>query len=120
MLIVNAEIDIRLLVARSSRPRTLTSRWSERRQTDSTAPAVFNTLDPPDIPRRGDLRQPDARKDGLDVASEMLTQEPRQQIVLFSAFVSGEIEYQAALGVRACVGKHDFDLLPELVVLLSR
>jgi hypothetical protein len=41
--------------------------------------------------------------------------------VLFSAYVTPQLEARAGeLGVRACVGKGDFSLLPQLVAQLTR
>jgi YesN/AraC family two-component response regulator len=121
VLIVDDEVDIRLLVRAILESSDLGVEVVGEAVDGNDAMAVFGTLDPPDIPDVVILDNRMPGKDGLDVAAEMLAQEPRQHIVLFSAFVTPEIEERAnALGVRACVGKSDFALLPQLVVQLSR
>lgn len=51
---------------------------------------------------------------GLDVCREILTEDPHQSIVLFSAHLDDELRRAAsALGVRACLSKVDIHLLPE-------
>lgn len=121
VLIVDDEMDIRLLVRTILESSELGVEVVGEAVDGDDAMAVFNTLDPPDVPDVVILDNRMPGKDGLDVAAAMLQQEPRQHIVLFSAFVTPEIEDRAAaLGVRACVGKSDFALLPQLVVQLSR
>lgn len=121
VLIVDDEVDIRVLVRAILESSDLGVEVVAEAVDGDDALAVFGTLDPPDIPDVVILDNRMPGKEGLDVAAEMLEQEPRQHIVLFSAFVTPEIEARAAdLGVRACVGKSDFARLPELVVSLSR
>ncbi len=121
VLIVDDEVDIRLLVRAILEASALGVQVVGEAVDGDDALAVFRTLDPPDVPDVVILDNRMPGKEGLDVAAEMLAQEPRQHIVLFSAFVTPEIEEKAkALGVRACVGKSDFARLPELVVELSR
>ncbi len=121
MLIVDDEVDIRVLVRAILESSGLGVQVVGEAVDGDDALAVFNTLDPPDVPDVVILDNRMPGKEGLEVAAEMLDQEPRQHIVLFSAFVTPEIEERArALGVRACVGKSDFARLPELVVELSR
>jgi CheY-like chemotaxis protein len=53
-----------------------------------------------------DLVLPDL--DGLEVARQILSEQPDQVIVLYSAYLSPEITERAArLGVKACVNKMD-------------
>lgn len=121
VLIVDDEMDIRVLVRAILESSELGVEVVGEAVDGHDALEVFNTLDPPDVPDVVILDNRMPGKDGLEVAAEMLAQEPRQHIVLFSAFVTPEIEERArALGVRACVGKSDFAILPELVVQLSR
>lgn len=121
VLIVDDEVDIRVLVRAILEASELGVQVVGEAVDGDDALAVFRTLDPPDVPDVVILDNRMPGKEGLEVAAEMLAQEPRQHIVLFSAYVTPEIEERAqALGVRACVGKNDFALLPELVVRLSR
>lgn len=58
-----------------------------------------------------DLRMP--RKSGIEAAGEILEEEPEQAIVLFSAFLTDGVREDAErLGIRACLGKDQFDQLP--------
>ena len=121
VLIVDDEVDIRLLVRAILESSDLGVEVVGEAVDGNDALDVFGTLDPPDVPDVVILDNRMPGKEGLEVAAEMLEQEPRQHIVLFSAFVTPEIEERArALGVRACVGKNDFAVLPQLVVDLSR
>jgi YesN/AraC family two-component response regulator len=121
VLIVDDEVDIRLLVRTILESSGLGVEVVGEAVDGNEALTVFRTLDPPDVPDVVILDNRMPGKEGLDVAAEMLAEEPRQHIVLFSAFVTPEIEERAnALGVRACVGKNDFARLPDLVLELSR
>ena len=121
VLIVDDEIDIRLLVRVILESSGLGVEVVGEAGDGLDAMAVYATLDPPEVPDVVILDNRMPGRDGIDVAAEMLEQEPRQHIVLFSAFVTPELEAQArALGVRACVGKADFDRLPQLVGELAQ
>jgi YesN/AraC family two-component response regulator len=51
---------------------------------------------------------------GIEVCAHILTEQPEQRIVLFSAFLSDELRNQAtSLGVRACLSKDEVFRLPE-------
>ena len=121
VLIVDDEVDIRTLVRAILEASDLGVEVVGEAVDGNDALEVFATLDPPEVPDVVILDNRMPGKEGLEVAAEMLAREPRQHIVLFSAYVTPEIEERAAaLGVRACVGKSDFALLPQLVVQLSR
>jgi DNA-binding NarL/FixJ family response regulator len=52
-------------------------------------------------------------RSGLDVAAEILAEQPEQSIILFSAYLDDETVLRAdALGIRACLSKDDYDQLP--------
>jgi DNA-binding NarL/FixJ family response regulator len=52
-------------------------------------------------------------RSGLEVAAEILAEQPDQSIILFSAYLDDETVRQAgALGVRACLSKDHYDQLP--------
>jgi DNA-binding NarL/FixJ family response regulator len=66
-----------------------------------------------------DYRLPD--RNGLDVAEEILHEDPQATIVLFSAFLDDRALARAErLGVRECVSKDEVRRLPELVRRLGR
>ena len=53
---------------------------------------------------------------GLEVAGTILSLQPDQRIVLFTAFLDEEIRAQAAeIGIAACVSKDDLHALPEVI-----
>lgn len=120
VLIVDDEIDIRLLVRVLLESAGLDVEVVGEAADGAAALAVFDTLDPPDVPDVVILDYHMPGKQGVEVAAEMLAQEPRQQIVLFSAYVTPDLEARAeAIGVRACVGKTDYEQLPALVAELA-
>ena len=120
VLIVDDEIDIRLLVRTILESAALGVEVVGEAGDGIDAMSVYATLDPPEVPDVVILDNRMPRRDGMDVAREMLERVPDQHIVIFSAFVTPELEARAAeLGVRACVGKSDFATLPDLVVKLS-
>jgi DNA-binding NarL/FixJ family response regulator len=52
-------------------------------------------------------------RSGLDVAAEILAEQPEQSIILFSAYLDDETVLRAdALGIRACLSKDNYDQLP--------
>jgi CheY-like chemotaxis protein len=121
VLIVDDDFDIRLLVRVLLESAGLDVEVVGEAADGNAAMQVFDTLDPPDVPDVVILDYHMPGKEGIEVATEMLAQEPRQQIVLFSAYVTPELESRAeAIGVRACVGKTDYEQLPELVASLAR
>jgi DNA-binding NarL/FixJ family response regulator len=61
-----------------------------------------------------DERMP--RATGLETAARILAEDPKQLIVLFSAFLSEELRGRAArLGIRACLSKSDANRIPEVL-----
>ena len=120
VLIVDDEIDIRLLVRAILESSDLGVEVVGEAVDGINALEVFETLDPPEVPDVVILDNRMPGREGLEVAADMLAQVPEQHIVIFSAFVTPELEARAnELGVRACVGKSDFARLPDLVVSLS-
>jgi CheY-like chemotaxis protein len=52
-------------------------------------------------------------RSGLEVAAEILAEQPDQSIILFSAYLDTETQSRAdELGVRACLSKDHYDQLP--------
>lgn len=51
---------------------------------------------------------------GLEVAERMLSEEPGQSIILFTAYLDDELLRRAGeIGIRACISKDDYDAIPE-------
>lgn len=120
VLIVDDDIDIRLLVRTILESSGLGVEVVGEAVDGLHALEVYGTLDHPEVPDVVILDNRMPGRDGMDVAAEILDQEPGQRIVLFSAFVTPEIEARAVeLGVAACVGKSDFAILPQLVSQLT-
>ena len=116
VLIVDDEIDMRLLVRVILEGADLGIEVVGEAEDGLAALAVFDTLTPPEIPDVVILDNRMPGRSGMEVAGEMLRREPRQKVVLFSAFLNPALQEQAmALGVKACVGKNDFADLPQLV-----
>ena len=58
-----------------------------------------------------DYRMPG--RTGLDVAAEILAEQPDQSIILFSAYLDDDTRQRADdIGVRACLSKDAYDELP--------
>lgn len=58
-----------------------------------------------------DYRMPG--RTGLDVAAEILAEQPDQSIILFSAYLDDDTRQRADdIGVRACISKDAYDELP--------
>ncbi len=120
VLIVDDEFDIRLLVRTILEAADGGVEVVGEAADGFDAMAVFETLDPPEVPDVVILDNRMPGREGIEVAQQMLEREPRQTIVLFSAFVTPDLEARAeAIGVRACVGKSDFAQLPDLVRRLA-
>lgn len=82
--------------------------------------AAFHSLDPPPVPTVIVLDNMMPGLTGLEAAKDMLAAFPEQLIVLFSAFLSEEVEAEAArLGIAACVSKIDVTRLPDIVRRLA-
>jgi len=74
----------------------------------------FEPIPPPPSAVVLDMRMPGLN--GLEVAERMLSYNPEQLIVLFSAQLDSDCEDAAlAFGVAACVPKHDVMKLPEIL-----
>ncbi len=120
VLIVDDEFDIRLLVRTILEAADVGVEVVGEAADGFDAMAVYETLDPPEVPDVVILDNRMPGREGIEVAQQMLEREPRQNIVLFSAFVTPDLEARAeAIGVRACVGKSDFAQLPDLVRRLA-
>ena len=77
-------------------------------------------LKPPPIPTVLVLDNRMPGMSGLEVAELVLEQLPGQPIVLFSAFLTEEIEQQAKdIGIQACLSKTDVARLPKLIAELA-
>ena len=51
---------------------------------------------------------------GLEVAEQILAEQPEQSIILFSAYFDDAVVSKAGeLGIRACISKDDYDRIPD-------
>jgi CheY-like chemotaxis protein len=76
----------------------------------------FHELNPPPTPSVVllDNRMPGLT--GLEVAEQMLAEQPDQVVVLFSAHLDSAIKEQArAIGIAACVSKTEASRLPDVI-----
>jgi CheY-like chemotaxis protein len=81
----------------------------------------FHDLNPPPTPSVVllDNRMPGLT--GLEVAEQMLAEQPSQVIVLFSAHLNNTIKEQArSIGIAACVSKLDTSRVPEVIRAVLR
>ena len=82
--------------------------------------AALKRLHPPPIPTVVVLDNRMPGMSGLEVATLVLEQVPSQRIILFSAYLTEEIEAQAKeIGIRACVSKDVLTRLPEVIAELA-
>ena len=117
-LIVDDDEDMRLLL------RTFLTRAGldvvEEAVDGPEALEVFDRLDPPPIPTVIVLDNRMPTLSGLEVARMVLDRLPEQRIILFSAFLSPEIEREAAaLGVSACLAKTEIRELAGLIATVT-
>jgi DNA-binding NarL/FixJ family response regulator len=81
---------------------------------------VVERLDPPPVPTVIILDNQMPGLSGLDVAAAVLRRAPHQRIVLFSSFVTSDIEREARrIGVTACLSKSRLSELPDLVLQVA-
>jgi CheY-like chemotaxis protein len=120
VLIVDDEIDMRLLVRVVLESAKHGIEVVGEAVDGPAAVLAFENLSPPAIPDVVVLDNRMPGPSGIEVAAEMLAAEPRQHIILFSAFFTPELEAEAReLGIAACVSKTDFESLPDLVIRLA-
>ena len=120
VLIVDDDLDMRLLVRMILQAASRGIEIVGEAADGLDAMSVYWTLDPPEIPDVVILDNRMPGPQGIEVAAEMLRAEPRQHIVLFTAFINPELEERARnLGIDACISKSDADLLPDLVLRLA-
>lgn len=61
-----------------------------------------------------DYRMPG--RNGIEVAADILAEDPHQHVILFSAYFSEDVVAEASrLGVRECVSKDHVKTLPEIL-----
>lgn len=109
VLVVDDARDMRMLVRRVLASRT---DFEVVGEADCAAAAIsqFEALSPDAVVL--DYQMPD--DNGLSVARHILAKSPGVGIVLFTAYLSEEIQEAAALlGVRSCLSKDQLFQLPE-------
>src|SRR3954452_775165 len=118
VLIVDDQDDIRVLV-RALLERSGMSVVDEAVDGLDALVSV-SRLDPPPVPTVIVLDHSLPGLTGLEVAERVLAALPEQRIVLFSAYLDGDVKRQAqAIGVRACVAKTDILRLPDVISELA-
>jgi CheY-like chemotaxis protein len=118
VLVADDEEDMRVLV------RAILTRHGmkvvEEAIDDSEALAGIERMNPPPIPHVLLLDNRMPALTGLEVAAQVLQRFPGQRIVLFTSFLTREIEAQAkAIGIRACLSKDEVARLPAMIAALA-
>ena len=81
---------------------------------------VFEAMDRPEFPDVVILDNRMPGRNGIEVADEILKIQADQHIILYSAFLTPELEESArAVGIELCVSKADYSRLPDLVVQVA-
>jgi DNA-binding NarL/FixJ family response regulator len=81
---------------------------------------AIRRFEPPPVPTVLVLDNRMPGMSGIEVAELVLEHAPQQPIVLFSAFLTPEIEQRAsAVGIRACISKSDIARLADVVASLA-
>jgi CheY-like chemotaxis protein len=119
ILVVDDEPDMRLLARAVLESRGITV--VAEATNGPEAVDVLRDLDPPPVPTVVLLDNRMPGPTGLEVAAQLLTENPDQLIVLFSAYLTGEDERVAAeLGVARCLSKKQVVELPQIIIDLVR
>jgi two-component system, chemotaxis family, chemotaxis protein CheY len=76
----------------------------------------WHGLNPPPVPHVVVMDQRMPRLDGLGATRRILTEQPGQVVILFSAYLNADMRREAAeAGVAACLDKREIDALPDLI-----
>ena len=114
VLIVDDDDDIRMLVRAVLQGAGLSV--VDEADDGPAALESMNHLDPPKIPTVMVLDNRMPTLTGIEVAQRVLAQTPDQRIVLFSAYLNGDVEREAReAGVTRCVSKAEISRLPEII-----
>ena len=114
VLVVDDEADIRQLVRVVLEGAGL--RVVDEAVDGLEALLSVDQLHPPPVPTVIVLDNRMPGLTGLEVAERVLQQIPEQRIVLFSAYLTEDIEQRASeLGISACAAKSDVARLPALI-----
>jgi YesN/AraC family two-component response regulator len=120
VLIVDDEIDmrtiVRIVLQSASQGITVVAEAVDGVE----ALTVFENLKHPEVPDVVILDNRMPGRMGIEVAQEIRRIEPDQAIILYSAFLTPDLEDQArAVGVARCVSKADYDTLPDIVTEIA-
>lgn len=116
MLVADDEIDIRVLVRVTLEAAGLGFEVVAEAIDGEEALATYENLDPPPIPTVVILDNRMPGFTGVEVAREIRRRRGTQRIILFSAYLTPELEAEAReAGVDVCVAKLDVRRLPEIV-----
>jgi len=115
-LVVDDEIDMRLLVRTVLELAAVGFRVVGEAADGLEALAAYATLEPPPIPDVVILDNRIPKLSGLMTAEKMLSINPDQIILLYSAYLDDDIRTAAeAMGIKGCVSKSQLAELPELI-----
>ena len=118
VLVADDEEDMRVLVRRILSSYGI--KVVEEAIDGAEALSAIDRRDPPQIPSVLVLDNRLPALSGLEVAAQVLGRLPGQRIILFSAFLTPEIEAHAkAIGIRACLSKDDVARLPTVIAELA-
>lgn len=119
ILVVDDEPDMRLLARAVLESRGISV--VAEATNGPEAVDLLRDLDPPPVPTVVLLDNRMPGPTGLEVAAQLLAENPDQLIVLFSAYLTGEDERVAAeLGVARCLSKKQVVELPQIIIDLVR
>lgn len=115
-LVVDDEIDMRLLVRTVLELAESGFRVVGEAEDGLEALAAFNVLEPPPIPDVVILDNRIPKLSGLMTAEKMLSIYPDQIVILYSAFLDDDVRRAAkAIGITECVSKSDLSSLPSVI-----
>lgn len=116
VLIVDDELDMRMLVRLVIEMANTGLTIVGEATNGNEALQMWRDLDGPPAPDVVILDNRMPGLNGLEVATRILAERPRQLILLYSAFLDADMRAQAAeVGVSMCVSKHELDRLPDLI-----
>lgn len=120
VLIVDDEMDMRTIVRLVLESANRGIRVVAEAIDGVDALTVFESLDRPEVPDVVILDNRMPGRTGVEVAEEIRKLEPDQPIILYSAFITPELEDRAReAGIDRCVSKVDYDTLPDVVLELA-
>ena len=120
VLIVDDEMDLRTIVRLVLESAKRGIQVVAEAVDGNHALSVFEAMDRPEFPDVVILDNRMPGRNGIEVAEEILKIQSDQHIILYSAFLTPELEESArTVGIELCVSKADYGRLPDLVVQVA-